>query len=365
MYRKLSLNVGLGLVNVDARSEGTRMVGSRGTMADVAQAAGVSVPTVSKVMNGRADVSEATRAKVLQAMEDIGYTAKRQAGSDLAGVIDLLIEGVDSPWALEIVRGAESSAAHFGAAVVVTSSVNQGFELRTWLDAVASRHSDGVIVAAPSLTAAQLRSLKEVRGPVVMIDPASGISPDFATVGATNWAGAFDATRRMLALGHTRIGFISGPSRVPVAVERVEGYASALRRHGIGFLDELVVEAEFRVTSGHTAAAALLDLPERPTAVICSSDQQAAGLYEAARERDIRIPGELSVIGFDDTVLSRYLSPALTTVHQPLAEMASEAIRIVQQLAADPNARIAKRIELVTSIIERRSAIALGSDDPA
>jgi len=330
-------------------------------MADVAKAAGVSVPTVSKVLNGRADVSEATRAKVQRALQETGYTARRAPGSDLAGVIDLLIEGVDSPWALEIIRGTEAAAAHRGSAVVVTSSVNPGFDLRNWLDAVAGRHSDGVIAALPSLGEQQLRALQEVKAPVVVIDPTSDVSTAFATVGATNWAGAFAATERMLELGHTRIGFIGGPSNVPAAVQRLEGYASGLRRSGIPFLPELVTEAQFRVTGGHEAAGRLLDLPERPTAIICSSDQQAAGLYEAARERDIRIPSELSVIGFDDTVLSRYLSPALTTVHQPLAEMASEAIRIVQQLALEPDAHVARHIELATSLKERRSAIALVS----
>lgn len=337
------------------------MAGTRGTMADVAKAAGVSVPTVSKVLNGRADVSDATRAKVQRALQETGYAPRRAPGNDLAGVIDLLIEGVDSPWALEIVRGTEASAAHRGSAVVVTSSVNPGFDLRTWLDGVAARHSDGVIAALPSLGEQQLRALQELNAPVVVIDPAFDVSDRFATVGATNWAGAFAATERMLELGHTRIGFIAGPSNVPAAVQRLEGYASALRRNGIAFAPELVAEAQFRVTGGHAAAGELLDLPRRPTAIISSSDQQAAGLYEAARERDIRIPSELSVIGFDDTVLSRYLSPALTTVHQPLAEMAAEAIRIVQQLAIDPDAQLARHLELATSLKERRSAIPLGS----
>ncbi|GAA4166827.1 LacI family DNA-binding transcriptional regulator [Gryllotalpicola daejeonensis] len=337
------------------------MAASRGTLADVAKAAGVSVPTVSKVLNGRADVSEATRAKVQQALQDTGYTAKRLQGNDLAGVIDLIIEGVDSPWALEIVRGAEAAAAHRGSAVVVTSSVNPGFDLRSWLDAVAARHSDGVIAALPTLGAEQLRALQELKAPVVVIDPSGDVPDRFATVGATNWAGSFAATERLLELGHTRIGLIAGPSNVPAAVQRLEGYASALRRNGVAFDPRLVTEAEFRVTGGHAAATKLLDLPERPTAIIASSDQQAAGLYEAARERDIRIPSELSVIGFDDTVLSRYLSPALTTVHQPLADMAAEAMRLVHELAANPEARVARHLELATTMIERRSAISLSS----
>lgn len=337
------------------------MAGSRGTMADVAEAAGVSVPTVSKVLNGRLDVAEATRAKVLQAVHDTGYRTKRGPASELAGAIDLLIEGVDSPWALEIIRGTEAAAAHHGSAVVVTSSINSSFNLGKWLDAVAARHSDGIIAALPSLGEAQLRTLQNVDLPVVVIDPTDALPERVATIGATNWAGAFAATERLLDLGHTRIGIIAGPSHVRPAVQRLEGYAAALRRRGIAFDPALVVEAEFRITTGHEAGGELLDRPDRPTAVFCSSDQQAAGLYEAARERDIRIPSELSVIGFDDTVLSRYLSPALTTVHQPLAEMASEAIRLVQQLAVDPRAYLARHFELATHLIERRSAVALGS----
>ena len=337
------------------------MAATRGTMADVAKAAGVSVPTVSKVLNGRADVSAATRAKVQQALQDTGYAPRRAPGNDLAGVIDLLIEGVDSPWALEIVRGTEAAAAHRGSAVVVTSSVNPGFDLPTWLDAVAARHSDGVIAALPSLGEHHLRALQELKAPVVVIDPSFDVSDRFATIGATNWAGMFTATERILELGHTRIGFIVGPYKAPAAMHRLEGYASALRRSGIEFRPELVVEGRFQVSGGHEAGGKLLDLAERPTVIICSSDQQAAGLYEAARERDIRIPSELSVIGFDDTVLSRYLSPALTTVHQPLAEMAAEAIRLVQQLAVDPDAHVARHIELATTMIERRSVVSLGS----
>jgi LacI family xylobiose transport system transcriptional regulator len=333
------------------------MAGSRGTMAEVAAAAGVSVPTVSKVLNGRADVAEATRAKVQRAMLDVGYVSKRGAANDLAGVIDLIIEGVDSPWALEIIRGTEAAAAHQGAAVVVTSSINNGFDLGGWLDAVAARRSDGIIAALPSLGEQQLKALQGLQTPLVVIDPAAPLPEHISTIGATNWAGGFSAANRLLELGHTRIGIIAGPAHVPGAVQRLEGYTAALRRRGIALDPELVVEAEFRITTGHEAAARLLDLPERPTAVFCSSDQQAAGLYEAARERDIRIPSELSVIGFDDTVLSRYLSPALTTVHQPLAEMAGEAIRIIQQLALDPRSNVARHLELKTSIVERRSAV--------
>ena len=333
------------------------MAEGRGTLADVAAAAGVSVPTVSKVLNGKADVSTSTRQKVFRAIDSTGYLTKRTLGRNRSGVLELLIEGVDSPWAIELIRGAEAAAAGRHAAVVVTSTVHATFSLSKWLDAVRARRSDGVIAVIPSEGEGYGDALHRLRCPVVVIDPTAAGASDFASIGATNWAGGFDATTRLLELGHRRIGLIAGPDRLGCSLQRLEGYAAALRRAGIPFDDDLVAAEEFRMSGGHRAAERLLDLAERPSAIFASSDQQAAGLYEAARERGIRIPENLSVVGFDDTALSKLLSPALTTVHQPLTEMAAEAVRLVVELATEPEWHGARRLELATHLVERSSAI--------
>lgn len=335
------------------------MAESRGTLADVAAEAGVSVPTVSKVLNGKADVAATTRARVYEAIETTGYSSRRSALRDTSGVIELLIEGADSPWALEIIRGAEAATASRDAGLVITSSVHESFSLDRWVDALRLRRSAGAIVVLPSAGPEVATALRSLRIPVVLVDTAGRDTEDFPKVGATNWSGGFEATNRLIALGHRDIGHIAGPSGLGSAVERHEGYVAALRRAGIPYRPELVAEGEFRQSGGYESGGRLLDLAKRPTAIFASSDQQASGLYEAARERDIRIPGDLSVIGFDDTVLSRHLSPALTTIHQPLTEMAAEAVRLVGELGADPKRRGAQRIELTTHLVERRSAVEL------
>jgi DNA-binding LacI/PurR family transcriptional regulator len=317
------------------------------------------VPTVSKVLNGKADVAAATRARVYEAIETTGYLSKRGALRDTSGVIELLIEGADSPWALEIIRGAETAAASRSSALIISSSINEAFSLERWMDGLRIRRSAGAIVVLPSAGPELATALRTLRIPVVLVDTAGRDSDDFPQVGATNWSGAYEATNRLIELGHRDIGLIAGPGRLGSAVERQEGYAAALRRAGIPYRAELVAEGEFRMSGGYAAGATLLDAKQRPTAIFSSSDQQAAGLYEAARERDIRIPGDLSVIGFDDTVLGRHLSPALTTIHQPLTEMAAEAVRLVGELGEVPKHRGARRIELTTYLVERRSAVPL------
>lgn len=332
------------------------MAGTKGTLAEVAARAGVSIPTVSKVLNGKPDVAAATRAKVLAAIDATGYEGRRGA-YDTSGVIELLIEGVDSAWALELIRGAESASAAREIAMVITSSVHEDFSIARWIEAVRTRRSAGVIAALPSRGTGILEALTALQVPVVLVDPPHAEASRFPTIRATNWSGGYEATNRLIELGHRRIGLLAGPSSLDNAVERQEGYAAALRRADIPYLPELVVEAEFLISAGYDAGGRLLDLPERPTAIFASSDQQASGLYEAARERDIRIPSQLSVIGFDDTVLSRHLAPSLTTIHQPLAQMAAEAVRLVRDSGG--STRGAQRLELPTHLVERRSAIAL------
>lgn len=331
------------------------MAGSRSTLASVAAIAGVSIPTVSKVLNGKSDVAPATRAKVIAAAEKVGYRGPRGL-KETSGVVELLIEGADSAWALELIKGTETESANRGLAVVITSSVHEEFSTMRWIEAVRMRRSAGVIAALPSRGADVLRALSTLTVPVVLVDPPHTESYDFPTLRATNWAGGLEATSHLIRLGHRRIGLISGPAALDNATERHDGYAAALRRAGIPYDADLVVEADFLATPARLAGGALLDLAERPTAIFASSDQQASGLYEAARERDIRIPSELSVVGFDDTVLSRHLSPALTTIHQPLSQMAAEGVRLVTERVLGGGG--AQRLELPTYLVERQSTAA-------
>jgi LacI family transcriptional regulator len=189
----------------------------------------------------------------------------------------------------------------------------------------------------------------------VLLDPVGGSDPLFATVGATNWAGAVSAVEHLVALGHQRIGVISGHPRLVCSQERVEGYRAALARGGIAVDEDLVASGDFLPGGGLQRAAAMLALPDPPTAIFAGSDMQAVGVYQAAAERGLHVPRELSVVGFDDISLCEYLTPQLTTVRRPLARMAGEAVRPALAGGEREVDGRAPRIELATHLVERAS----------
>ena len=189
----------------------------------------------------------------------------------------------------------------------------------------------------------------------VVVDPADEPEPDVASIGSANWAGGFAAAQHLLALGHRRIGMISGPEDMLCSVARVDGYRSALERAGIAFEPELLRAGDFHVAGGRRAASQLLDLGEPPTAIFAGSDLQALGVYEAARPRGVRIPEDLSVVGYDDLRIARWVGPPLTTIRQPLTEMAETAARMLIRMSEDPEAPVNQRFDLATSLVVRES----------
>jgi DNA-binding LacI/PurR family transcriptional regulator len=188
----------------------------------------------------------------------------------------------------------------------------------------------------------------------VVVDPVNPPPPEVASVGATNWAGGLAATEHLLSLGHRRIAAIAGPEDFLCSRARIDGYRSALERAGIDFERELVRHGDFQHHGGFGPGGELLDLPGRPTAIFAGNDQQALGVYEAARQRGLRIPQDLSVVGFDDLPVARWVSPPLTTVRQPLAEMGRAAAEMLGGLIEGVPLR-SRRLELSTELITRES----------
>ncbi|MBO0786950.1 MAG: LacI family DNA-binding transcriptional regulator [Actinobacteria bacterium] len=326
----------------------------RPTLAAVAAEAGVSLPTVSKVVNGRPDVAPDTRARVERLLGELNYQRPGPRRGRRAGLIDLVFNGLDSPWAVEILRGVEDwCAAHsMGAAV---SSVRHGSARpASWTSALASHDTDGVILVTSELTEPQLQQLREDGIPLVVVDPANMPDPDLPSVGATNWAGGLAATDHLVALGHQRIAAITGPAGYLCSRARVDGYRSALERAGLTYRPVLVRNGDFQHEGGFVQGGQLLGLPEPPTAIFAGSDQQALGVYEAARQRGLRIPQDLSVVGFDDLPAARWVSPPLTTVRQPLAEMGRAAAAMLCELIDGVPLR-SRRVELSTELIIRES----------
>ena len=330
------------------------MPSRRVTIAEIAASAGVSVPTVSKVLNGRADVAETTRRRVQQVMADRGYQRRKHGQQRRVGLVDMVLPGLDSPWVVEVLRGAEAEARKTGAQIVLTAVAQAPAGDRRWLDQLAERRSDGLVLVVSEAAPEAVEQLAALQTPVVLLDPVGGSDPAFATVGATNWAGARSAVEHLVSLGHRRIAALSGPPRLVCSQERVEGYRAALGRAGIPVDERLVHFADFNVEGGRAGACAVLDLPEPPTAIFAGSDMQAFGVYQEAADRGLRIPDDLSVVGFDDIAFSRLTAPQLTTVRQPLARMAAEAVRLLLT-AGDGIPGPPPRVELATHLVVRGS----------
>lgn len=326
---------------------------SRPTLATIATAAGVSTATVSKVLNGRTDVAPATRQRVERVLRTHNYRSPRHRAQH-SGLIDLLIGGLDSPWAVEILRGVEAECAARGIGAVVSLVRDAEERPAGWAALPALHHSDGAILVTSRMTDRQLAELESAGIALVVIDPVNLPDADIASVGATNWAGGLAATEHLLDRGHRRIAAIGGPREMLCTQARIDGYRAALERAGIGIDHNLIRYGDFRHEGGFRQAQALLALNRLPTAIFAGSDQQAMGAYEAARQAGLRVPQDLSIIGFDDLPLCGWLSPPLTTVRQPLEEMGRAAARMLFQLL-DGEPLVSPRIELTTELRIRES----------
>jgi LacI family transcriptional regulator len=327
---------------------------SRPTLADIAVEAGVSTATVSKVLNGRTDVAAATRERVTQLLKAHSYLPPGVRRARRSGLVDVVISGLDSPWAVEILRGVEAECAERGTGTVV--SLVRGDDARppSWASLSVQHHSDGVILVTSRITAQQRAQIERAGVGLVVIDPVDLPDTDLVSVGATNWSGGLSATEHLISLGHRRIAAIGGPQEMLCTQARIDGYRAALERAGMELDRALIRYADFRYEGGFQAARALLEAPDRPTAIFAGSDQQAMGVYEAARQAGLRVPADLSVVGFDDLPLCQWLSPPLTTVRQPLEEMGRIAARTLFQLL-DGEPLVTPRVELATELRVRLS----------
>jgi len=324
------------------------------TIATIADEVGVSTTTVSKVLNGHADVAPATRARVEASLERHRY--RRRPRRQPAGIrqIDLAFPRFDSAWAMEIIRGVDAVATTANANVVLSQLDGAHQPPQAWLDGVLARRPLGVVLVLCHPTPAQNRQLQRQRIPFVVVDTDSATSASVPTVGSNNWNGGLIAARHLLELGHRRVAVISGPVDVLCSQARVAGFRSAHDEAGLKIAPELVRYGSFTATSGYEHGMALLTAPDRPTAIFAGSDLQALGVLRAARQCGLDVPRDLSVIGYDNLPLAAWTGPALTTVNQPLHDMASTAARILLDLAngVEP---LTSRVDLVTELVVRES----------
>lgn len=329
------------------------------TIAHIARRAGVSAPTVSKVINGRTDVSPQTRRRVEAVIREQGYRPSRR-GARTAPLLELAFHEFESEWAGEIIKGAQKVATQHDLGLVLSDLRASPTQDRGWIETVLARRPSGVIVVLSALSDEVREQLRTRRIPLVVIDPTGEPLHDTPSVGATNWSGGLAATRHLLELGHRRIGVIAGPESLLCSRARLDGYRAAMDAAGVEVDPSLIRHGNFYVNEAIREGRVLLDRDPstRPTAIFALNDLQALGVYLAARDLRLHIPDDLSIVGFDDLPTARWASPPLTTVRQPLFEMAVTAARLVLRLAAGEYPT-ETRVELATELIIRSSTAPL------
>jgi LacI family transcriptional regulator len=332
---------------------------SRVTIRDVAQAAGVSIATVSRVVNGHSDVSIQTREAVSRVLRERGYPGSvrgrfgRGDGTG-TGLVGVTMPLVHPGYFASILAGAAEALYEHDRRIVLCPTQHSRAREASLLERLAHGETEGAILVLPEESSAELSALASHGYRFVIVDPLSPLDVGAPVVAAANSSGATQATRHLVELGHRRIGVISGPEGWAASEERLRGHHAALAGAGVLPDPRLVRYSNFRIDGGAEAAGALLDAAGPPTAIFAFNDSMAIGAVQAARDRGLRVPGDLSVIGFDDTSESLIVVPALTTVRQPLAEMGRTAVSIL--LRQLENHRLEPlRVELETKLVVRDS----------
>jgi LacI family transcriptional regulator, galactose operon repressor len=326
------------------------------TMNDVARVANVSIATVSHVINGTRFVSPERVAAVQIAMRELGYTPDATARSLRVGrtdTIGLVVPDNSNPFFATLARWIEEAGFEAGYTTILANSNERPDREHRYVSTLVSKRVDGLILSPSRGDHGTLaRLLENARIPVVVVDRDAAL-PGADVVLYDNEGGSYEATRYLIELGHTCIGCVAGPADASSATDRVSGFRRAIAESGLD--DQLVVEADFHFSGGREATARLLDSGAGVTAVFASNDLMAAGAIRELAARGISVPGDVSVVGFDDAPLAEMISPALTTMRQPLQDMAHTAVSMLLSRVTTGDGGPPVRKVLPTSLVIRDS----------
>jgi len=323
------------------------------TIKDVARMAGVSVSTVSRVLNNKGDVAPETEAKVRQAIEELGYIsslAARSMRNHRTGLLGLILPDVGHPFAIEILKGVNRAIAEspYDLIVYTTGSVQKLGAVeheQRYVALLNNSIAEGSVIVAPASPAFHTKA------PVVAVDPHVAY-PSYPAIHATNYEGALEATRYLISLGHRRIGFICGRPELTSANRRLKGYMDALKEAGIPVNPVWIVPGDYTTETGYRCALKLLNQPDPPTAIFAANDQSALGVLRAAEELGLKVPDDLSVVGFDNIPEAEHLG--LTTVDQFISEMGYIAMRMLMRIVEGEKLEH-QTYQMPTKLIIRRS----------
>ncbi len=328
------------------------------TMRDVARHAGVSIATVSHVINETRPVSDELRRRVLRSMEALGYQPNaiaRALRNKHSNTLGLIVPDSRNPFFAELAQGIEEVSLEHGYSLILCDSNNDLGQVLVHTKHLSAKQVDGIIFTTGGDDFEDVVSLVAKETAVLVLDMDAGRFPADAIL-FDNFEGGRLATQHLLGLGHRRIGCIIGPSRQSLRRERETGYRHALRAAGIAPDEALIREGNFQPASGYRHALELLRQPEPPTAIFACNDLMAMGVLRAARERGLNVPADLSVIGFDDIYLAAYTTPTLSTIRLPKHEMGRRAAQMLLARIQDPARPVERHIVELELIVRESTA---------
>jgi LacI family transcriptional regulator len=329
----------------------------RATIRDIADLAGVSIATVSRVLNDRPDVAPGTREQVMQVVREHGFSTNRGAralSSGRTGIVGLTLPLVNDSYFGPILSGASEALYEQDMRIMLSPTLHEHDREVSLMDRLTRGTTDGAILILPEESTDELLHLQESGFPFVVVDPREAPPAGIPCVSAMHAAGAKLATEHLLELGHRRIGAIGGAPGWYANDERMIGFRAALAAARLLPDPDLILYSDWSIPTGEIAAAELLSQPEPPTAIFAFNDNAAIGLLNVARRRGLRVPEDVSVVGFDDTFQATIVTPALTTVRQPLAELGRLGVSLLMRLIEGQRLD-AMRIELATTLVVRDS----------
>jgi len=294
----------------------------------------------------------------MRLVEETGYRRRARRDSvhthETGGLVDLVISKVAGSWSNLVLSGAERAAAADGLDVVVTVARPDQDSAADWVARLLARRSRGATLALLTPSRAQLQLLTAAGIPLVLLDPSTDSAAGVPSIGTTDWAGGYAAASHLAALGHREVAVIAGDGEYRFSRARVDGFRAGLEQAGIPLPDHRIGASGWDREGAARAASRMFEADIRPTAVFACSDDMALGVYQAAEAHGLKVPDDVSVVGFDDLPESSWVTPSLTTVRQPIEEMAAAAMRKLQRMRSGMSAGSARE-ELSTELVVRGS----------
>lgn len=328
------------------------------TLDEVARQSGVSPSTVSRYLRGQLTLREETERRIMDAVDTLGYVGNASARSLAAqhsGVVGLVLPGLSNPFFASLADSIADEVARHDLALLLCTTRDIRKREEDYTNLLEGQAVDGMLYLGAHPSNRRLGRVIERGLPVVVVDEPQEQLPPVTTLTVDNFTGGFQATSHLLDLGHRRIFYLGGPAKLGTERERRRGYSEALARAGIETTTGLMLSGSYTESFGVSALPHILTGKEHATAVFCASDHMALGLMSAAHVHGVQIPGDLSVVGFDDIHLARYTTPGLTSVHQPVDEIARNAIEMLVGRMNNPAAAPESRTLPVELIIRGSS----------